>query len=76
MSQLRFDLRRALQDFEARTGIRLSYDALGQRSGVSIDAIKSMATRADYNATLRIVGQVCDALKCNPIDYLEWNADD
>jgi len=73
MNQLRFNLRRALEDFEARTGIRLTYEALAQRTELSLDTVKSMASREDYNATLRNVASICEALKCNPIDYLSWH---
>ena len=72
MSRLRFDLRDALQDFEARTGIRLTYEALAERSGVAVDTIKSMATREDYNATLKVISTLADALKCDPLRYLKW----
>ena len=30
---------------------------------VAVDTLKSMATRDDYNATLRIISSVCNALK-------------
>jgi Predicted transcriptional regulator len=73
MGQLRFELRKALEDFEARTGIRLTYEALAQRTELSVDTLKSIATRDDYNATTRNLASICDALKCNPIDYLVWN---
>ncbi len=72
MNQLRFDLRLALQDFEARTGLRLTYESLSQTSQVAIDTLKSMATRDDYNATLRIISAICTALKCEPAKYLLW----
>lgn len=73
MSQLRFNLRMALEDYEARTGIRLTYESLAQRTELSLDTVKSMASREDYNATLRNVASICEAIKCNPKDYLTWN---
>jgi len=72
---LRFNLRLALQDFEARTGLRLTYEALSQSSEVAVDTLKSMATRDDYNATLRIISAICNALKCEPSKYLIWVVD-
>ena len=72
MSQIRFELRKALEDFEARTGIRLTYDSLAQRTELSVDTLKSIATRDDYNATLRNIASIGDALKCNPVEYLKW----
>ena len=73
--QLRFDLRLALQDFEARTGLRLTYESLAQTSEIAIDTLKSMATRDDYNATLRIISAICNSLKCDPLKYLVWVPD-
>jgi DNA-binding Xre family transcriptional regulator len=72
MSQLQFDLRYAMQDFEARTGVRLTYDALARRAGLSVDTIKSMATREDYNSTLKNIAAIGDALRCDPTKYLRW----
>lgn len=73
MGQLRFDLRKALEDFEARTGIRLTYEALAQRTELSVDTLKSIATRDDYNVTTKNLASICDVLKCNPIDFLVWH---
>jgi hypothetical protein len=72
MGQIKFDLRRALEDFEARTGIRLTYESLAQRTELSIETIKSIATRDDYNATLKNINSIFTALKSNPIDYMKW----
>lgn len=72
MNNLRFDLRQAMQDFEARTGIRLTYDSLAQRSGLSVDTIKSMASREDYNSTLKNIAAIATALRCDPIPYIHW----
>lgn len=73
MSTLKFDLRCALEDYEAKTGIRLTYEMLSQSSGLSVDALKSMATRDVYNASLRSIACVCDALNLNPIQYFRWS---
>lgn len=72
MSVLRFDLREAMQDFEARTGIRLTYEALAQRSGLSVDTLKSMASRENYNSSLKNIAALGDALRCDPTKYLRW----
>ncbi len=72
MGHLRFDLKEAIQDYEARTGIRLTYEALGIRTGIATDTLKSMASREDYNATLRAIGSLADALKCDPIRHMKW----
>lgn len=72
MGKLRFDLRQAMQDFEARTGIRLTYDALAQRAGLAPDTLKSMACREGYNTTLKVIASLSDSLRCDPLKYLKW----
>ncbi len=72
---LRFDLKTMLTDYESRTGLRLSYDELSHMTSVSVDTLKSLATREGYNATLMIIEKICLALGANPIQYLLWSAD-
>lgn len=74
MASLKFRLKDALLDYEARTGIHLTYEALSKRTEISIDTIKSMATRDDYNCSLKNIAYVCEVLHCNPIEYLLWTA--
>lgn len=75
MSQIKFDLRKALDEFEARTGMRLTYETLSNRTGLAVDTLKSIATRDDYQASLKNIASICDALKSNPIEYLVWIQD-
>ncbi len=76
MKVLRFDLKKALNNYEARTGLRLSYGDLSQITGVSINTIKSLATREKYNATLQLISQIANALDINPTGYFEWTDDE
>jgi len=72
---LRFDLRKAMDDFEARTGLKITYDSLAVKSGISVNTLKSLATRDSYNTTLNIIEQIGNALRCNPTDYFIWSED-
>ena len=72
---LRFDLRRLIQDYEARTGLRLSYEQVAELAAISEDTIKSIATRPGYNATLHTIDSICAALGVSPIKYLSWKSD-
>ncbi|MFH0800043.1 MAG: hypothetical protein V2A66_07690 [Pseudomonadota bacterium] len=72
MNTLRFDLKLALDHYESKTGIRLSYAELSKTSGISMDTLKSLASRSDYNATFETISQVGMALNLNPIDFFEW----
>jgi lambda repressor-like predicted transcriptional regulator len=71
---LKFDLRGALNDFEARTGLKMTYENLSRESGVSVDTLKSLATR-DYNATFLTIASIANVLRCNPIHYFLWTED-
>lgn len=69
---LKFDLRRAMNDFEARTGLKMTYDNLASKTRVSTDTLKSLATRDQYNTTLQVISSICEVLRCSPIDYFIW----
>lgn len=72
MGQLRFDLKAAISDFDARTGLHLTYDQLAQMSGLSVDMLKSLANRPDYNATLKSISELCTILGSDPKKFLHW----
>lgn len=71
--RLRFDFRKMLDDFEARTGVRPSYAELSEQTKISSDTLKSLATRESYNTTLHTLEKLGKALAVNPIKYLEWD---
>lgn len=75
---LRFNLKNAMQAYEAKTGLHLKYEDLSQLTGISQDALKSIATRPEYNATLKMITEIANALNIDPIEYFEWRgpADD
>jgi len=70
---LRFDLRMALLDYQARTGIKMSYEDLSSDTGISIETLKSIATRKKYNATLNTISKISMSLNINPIPYFNWD---
>mgnify|MGYP006429123207 CR=1 FL=1 len=72
MKILRFSIRSAMDGYEAKTGIHLSYESLSALSGVSSNTLKSIASRIDYNVTFQTVTQICNALNVNPLDHMEW----
>lgn len=72
---LKFDLRRAMNDFEAKTGLKMTYEALSSKTEISVDTLKSLATRENYNTTLHVLSSICSVLRCNPIDYLIWQSE-
>lgn len=76
MGNLRFDLKAAISDFNRRTGLHLTYDQISEMSGLSVDTLKSLANRQDYNATFKIISEICTVLGSNPKSFLDWQADE
>ena len=50
----------------------MTYAELAAKTGLSQATIKSLGSRADYNATLRTIERLCVALGTDPADLLEW----
>lgn len=63
-------LKEAMDRYQARTGERLTYAELAERTGVSRSTLESMATRPGYNASLKTIDAVCSALGCAPGELL------
>ena len=68
--RIRLRLRDVLDEHRERTGERLTYEQLAERTGLSPSTLASLASRGDYNATLSTVAVLCDALDCEPGDLL------
>ena len=64
-------LREAMEDYRRRTGERMTYQSLAQRTGLARSTIESVATRKDYNASLATIDKICRALGCQPGELLE-----
>ena len=73
---LRFDLKNVMQAYEAKTGLHLTYEELGQMTGISTNTLKSIATRPNYNATLKMISEIASALNINPVKYFEWEREE
>ena len=70
---LKFNLKDAMHNYEARTGIHLTYEELSNLTKISVETLKSIATRPEYNATLKMITEISIALSINPVDFFEWN---
>lgn len=70
---IRFSLKDALSAYEAKTGIRLTYEELSNLSGVSVDTLKSIANRAGYNATFQTVSAIGNSMHIDPIKFMTWS---
>lgn len=68
-------LREALEAYEARTGERLTHDELAHLAGLSCSTLDSIASRRDYNPSLRVIEQICVVLRCEPGELLTMSND-
>lgn len=63
-------LRQALEAYRRRTGERLTYQELANRTGLARSTLESMASRPGYNASLAAIDKLCAALGCDLGDLL------
>lgn len=61
-----------MNDHEVRTGERLSYKDVADRTGLAISTVQSLGARGTYNARLSTIAAICDALQCTPNELLEY----
>lgn len=73
---LKFDLRRAMLDYQSRTGVKMSYEDLSQDTSISVATLKSIATRESYNTTLKVISIISISLRIDPLDYFIWTLDE
>lgn len=64
-------LRDAMETYRRRTGVRVTYEVLAERTGISIATLQSLAARPEYNTRLSTIEKICRALECTPGDILE-----
>jgi len=69
-------LRKAMEDYRARTGERMTYEKLAKRTGLAKTTLESIGTRTVYNARLGTIEKICAALGCTPATLLEFRMDD
>lgn len=60
-----------MERYHQRTGVRLTYKLLAERTGISPETLQSLAARPGYNTRLSTVERLCLALECSPGDLLE-----
>jgi DNA-binding Xre family transcriptional regulator len=68
-------LREAMEAHRQRTGVRLTYEAISEHTGVSVATLQSLAARPGYNTRLSTVEKLCHELECTPGDLLELRED-
>lgn len=64
-------IREAMEAYRQRTGVRLTYEIIAVRTGISVATLQSLAARLGYNTRLSTIERLCRALECVPGDLLE-----
>jgi DNA-binding Xre family transcriptional regulator len=64
-------LREVMEEYRRRTGERMTYEKLAERTGLSKATLESLATRDTYNTRLSTIEKLCRTLGCQPGDLLE-----
>ena len=60
-----------MQAYRQRTGKRLTYSDLAERTGLASSTLESISSRPGYNPSLRVIAKICGALECPLADLLE-----
>jgi DNA-binding Xre family transcriptional regulator len=68
-------LREAMEAFRQRTGERLTYDIIADRTGIAVTTLQSLAARPGYNTRLSTIERLCRVLECSPGDLLDLRDD-
>lgn len=55
-----------MEDYRRRTGERMTYERLAERTGLSRATLESLASRDTYNTRLSTIEKLCQALDCAP----------
>ena len=63
-------LREVMERYAASSGDRMTYAQLAAAAGVAPATIESIASRKDYNPTLKVLARLCVALRCTPAELL------
>jgi DNA-binding Xre family transcriptional regulator len=64
-------LREAMEAYRRRTGERMTYKVLAERTGIAHGTLQIMGSQLGYNATLATLEKICRALTVDFGDLLE-----
>ncbi len=64
-------LRDAMEAYRRRTGERMTYAKLAERTGISASTLRTIGSNLAYHPTFASVERICRALDVSPGDLLE-----
>ena len=68
-------LREAMEAYKRRTGERMTYAILAERTDIAQGTLRIIGSRDDYNATLELIEKLCRALDVTAGELLELTDD-
>ena len=68
-------LREVMTTYAERTGGKLTYQLLAERTGLSRATLEAIGSRHDYNTTLIVIDALCAHLGCSISELLEYKED-
>src|SRR5262245_24889914 len=57
--------------YERRTGERMTYEKLSDRTGIAVDTLSAIGTKSGYNATIHKVAMICQVLGVEISDLVQ-----
>lgn len=69
-------LRHAMESYRLKTGERITYQILSEKTGISEATLKTIGSKRTYNPSLNAIDALCKALQCDVPDILEYREDD
>ena len=70
---IRIKLKEAIEQLRAATGEKVTYEQLALDVGLSKATIESIASRKHYNASLKVIDNLCLRLSTTPSRLLEYS---
>jgi DNA-binding Xre family transcriptional regulator len=64
-------LKDAMEAYRRRTGQRMTYAMLAERTGISASTLRTLGSVLGYHSTLANIERLCVALDATPGDMLE-----
>ncbi|MFC1832514.1 helix-turn-helix domain-containing protein [Thermodesulfobacteriota bacterium] len=69
---IKIKLKEAIDKLKGETGERITYEQLAIDTGLSRATIESIASRSNYNASLKVIDTLCSRLRTTPAELLEY----
>lgn len=70
---IKIKLKEAIDKLKLEKGRKVTYEQLAIKTGLSKATIESIASRPNYNASLKVIDTLCETLHSNPCDLLEYS---